>query len=65
MVKISLEDFEAAFFGTGPTGICIECGELVDSVEPDAKKQRCDACGEYAVYGIEVARDLGRVEIEK
>lgn len=57
MVKLSLEDYADAVCETGPTGICIECG-----VEPDAEKLGCEACGHLAV---EVARDLGLVEIEE
>lgn len=35
-------------------GICAECGEEAeDSVEPDARRYKCTACGAHAVYGAE------------
>lgn len=34
-------------------GLCIACGEDVDSCEPDARKYTCEVCGEPAVYGVE------------
>lgn len=35
------------------TGICINCGAFQDTVEPDAERYKCGACGERAVYGAE------------
>lgn len=34
-------------------GFCIECGNEVEGVEPDARKYECEACGEDTVYGAE------------
>ena len=34
-------------------GFCLNCGEVVDNVEPDARKYECDVCGDTAVYGAE------------
>jgi len=34
-------------------GFCIECGEEVEGVEPDAEKYECEHCGKEAVYGAE------------
>ena len=36
-------------------GICYECGEIVDGVEPDATAYECPCCGESTVCGIENA----------
>lgn len=43
-------------------GGCIECGAIADTVEPDARAYRCEACGAYAVYGAEELLLMGRFE---
>ena len=32
-------------------GICLACGALRDCCEPDARKIRCEACGQNQVHG--------------
>lgn len=32
-------------------GFCIACGEEQDGCEPDARKYKCESCGEMKVYG--------------
>lgn len=39
--------------GEGCAGICLNCGEQADGVEPDARRYPCDACEKKAVYGCE------------
>lgn len=34
-------------------GFCLSCGAQQDGVEPDARNYKCDACGEYKVFGAE------------
>lgn len=34
-------------------GICGACGQDAANVEPDARKVRCEHCGEHRVYGAE------------
>jgi hypothetical protein len=35
-------------------GFCLACGETTDSgVEPDARKYRCESCGQSKVYGLQ------------
>ena len=34
-------------------GICVICGADADGVEPDARKYRCEDCGNPGVYGVE------------
>jgi hypothetical protein len=34
-------------------GICICCGADAEGVEPDARKYKCESCGELGVYGAE------------
>jgi hypothetical protein len=40
-------------FSLDNPGICIACGADADGCEPDARKYKCEACGERAVYGAE------------
>jgi Zn finger protein HypA/HybF involved in hydrogenase expression len=47
----SLEQIEAASYES--TGFCISCHEESGTVEPDARKYACEACGERAVYGAD------------
>ncbi len=34
-------------------GFCLSCGTDVTNVEPDARRYKCECCGELAVYGAE------------
>lgn len=34
-------------------GFCLACGEVVDAIEPDARKVECPCCGAAKVYGTE------------
>jgi hypothetical protein len=34
-------------------GFCLRCGDEAYGVEPDARRYRCESCGESAVYGAE------------
>lgn len=34
-------------------GLCISCGAEACQVEPDARKYKCQACGDASVYGAE------------
>ena len=34
-------------------GFCIACGCYAYGVEPDARRYRCESCGERGVYGAE------------
>ena len=36
-------------------GLCVQCGEWHESLEPDARECECDACGKHSVYGAEEA----------
>ena len=39
--------------GERTMGICLACGAGAWGVEPDARKYKCEACGELKVYGGE------------
>jgi hypothetical protein len=50
-----LTDDEMAGYMTDSSGegFCLACGEMSpDSVEPDARRYRCDSCDAHKVYGI-------------
>lgn len=32
-------------------GFCLACGEMVQTVEPDAVRYTCECCGKEKVYG--------------
>jgi hypothetical protein len=34
-------------------GFCLSCGNEQGGCEPDARAYRCEACGDYKVYGAE------------
>ncbi len=34
-------------------GFCLCCGAEAEGVEPDARKYKCESCGENGVYGAE------------
>lgn len=63
---ITLTEEEYWELSNAHAGICYVCGELDDCAgcEPDARKYRCGACGERALYGLEWAMVEGKVGIE-
>ena len=48
-----LEMAEASMMDLENLGICIACGEEHYNCEPDARKYKCEECGEMKVYGLE------------
>ena len=53
--SITLEKIEDAvrreMFGLDSPGFCVVCGNEQEGCEPDARKYKCEACGERQVYG--------------
>ena len=45
-------------------GICVACGAMADSVEPDAEEYQCEGCESHRVYGIEELLMMGRIAIQ-
>jgi hypothetical protein len=45
-------------------GFCCACGAEASGVEPDARRCRCESCGELKVYGTLALFELGRIEIQ-
>ena len=44
---------ERRMFGLDNPGFCIVCGEEAEGVEPDARRYKCEHCGECTVYGAD------------
>lgn len=44
-------------------GFCLACEAEAYEIEPDARRLKCESCGERRVYGIEWMLTIGRVEI--
>lgn len=34
-------------------GLCIFCGDEHSNCEPDMRREKCDSCGQFGVYGAE------------
>ncbi len=43
-------------------GFCLACGAERDCCEPDARRYKCDACGNNLVYGAEEITLMGLVK---
>jgi predicted amidophosphoribosyltransferase len=39
------------FYGRESLGFCLSCGEAIEDIEPDARGDACECCGEPCVYG--------------
>lgn len=48
-----MEAAERQMFGTDNPGFCTSCGAEQEGCEPDARRYKCESCGELAVYGAE------------
>lgn len=44
---------ERRMFDLDNPGFCISCGHEQDGCEPDARRYRCESCGDRQVYGAE------------
>ena len=53
MAKVTREQVMTAVESGDWIGICITCGYEQEGVEPDARKYKCEDCGERKVYGAE------------
>lgn len=49
--KITPEIILEAVQADDNLGFCVECGMEAQCVEPDARRYKCESCGEFAVYG--------------
>jgi len=60
---VSMTEEEYLDYSNAYCGICTECGEINDGVEPDAEGYLCSNCDEEAVTGIENALICDLIEI--
>jgi hypothetical protein len=51
--KFKLARLEAVMHGDNTTGFCRACGHEQGCCEPDARRYRCESCGNHQVYGAE------------
>jgi len=51
--SITLDRVTDAIEADDYLGFCINCGEEHDSIEPDARRYRCEVCNQPSVYGAE------------
>jgi hypothetical protein len=52
-VEVLLEMAERRDSSLDNPGVCIKCGEEQEGCEPDARKYKCEHCGENTVYAPE------------
>lgn len=43
-------------------GICLNCREEVEEIEPDGRHYDCPHCGENQVFGAEALAEMGFVK---
>jgi Zn finger protein HypA/HybF involved in hydrogenase expression len=48
-----LEACERHITSLDDPGFCLACGNEQGGCEPDARRYKCEACGEFQVYGAE------------
>jgi len=48
-----LEAAEEQMFGLGNAGFCLNCGEELEGIDPDARGDECECCGSQSVYGAQ------------
>jgi predicted RNA-binding Zn-ribbon protein involved in translation (DUF1610 family) len=53
MTLPTIDDVMAACEADDHLGFCIKCGEEAYGVETDARKYKCESCGEHSVFGAE------------
>lgn len=51
--EVITEAAERQMFDLDNPGLCIACGFEQDGCEPDARRYRCESCGEKTVYGAQ------------
>lgn len=50
---VTIDQVLAAVEADDYIGICLACGSEQSGCEPDARKYKCESCGERKVYGAE------------
>ena len=58
-MKVTTEQIINAIERDDNLGFCLACGAEASGVEPDARRYRCESCGEPKVYGAEELLMMG------
>lgn len=61
-MKIDTDQLIEAIEADEGIGFCLACGDEAYGVEPDARKYKCESCGEMRVYGAEEILLMGAHE---
>lgn len=59
---VTIEQITSALETDHNTGFCAKCGEEHYGLEPDARNQKCESCGEYEVCGAEELLIAGKYD---
>ena len=59
MTRPTLDQVMTAAEADDNLGFCLDCGEEHSNIEPDARRYKCEACGELRVYGAEEILIMG------
>ena len=49
--KFTMTDGEYHNLDENYTGLCVFCGDEIDTCEPDARLRECESCGQRGGYG--------------
>ena len=63
VTSIEMSENEFRNYSDEYCGFCLTCGDEAYQVEPDARKYKCESCGEYTVYGIDELLIMDKIEI--
>ena len=63
MIEFSFDEFKE--LSDNYCGVCLNCGEIADNVEPDASCYECYFCGRNKVCGLELALISGDITIKQ
>ena len=53
MIQINFDELEAAVESNSYLGYCLVCGAEHYFVDPNARNDKCEECGERMVFGAE------------
>jgi hypothetical protein len=60
VIKMTEEQYHE--LDEGMQGVCLACNSVRDCCEPDARRYKCESCGEKMVYGAAELLVMGAVE---
>ena len=62
MTKPTMNQVLEAVESDDHLGFCLACGEESHGVEPDARRYKCESCGEHKVFGAEEILVMGALD---